>query len=162
MEWSIHMQMKHPNTMTVASWRWFYNSRIVWEHQVAPWRTFKEMEMHRTRYFRTARNTKHNPGHQSPEPNHHLERRWYLVGTGCPSCWTCYRTARRWPTWCKGHYTTCKRSGWKPQGLSGIFEWWRSNPVQISCNACRLFGTGSSWSTSCNAITCTRTSETNH
>ena len=68
-------------TVVSSPWRWFYNSWNFWKNKMTPWRTFKEMEMHWARYFGTARDTRDNPGHQSPEQNYHMERRWYLMGT---------------------------------------------------------------------------------
>ena len=149
-EKSLHLFPRRSWFANSSPWRWLYNSRNFWKHQMAPWWTVKEVEMHWARYFRTARNTEHNPGHQSPEQNHHLEGRWNLVGTRRPSCRACYCFVGRWPPWRQSHHATRKRSGGESQGHCRISEWWRSNPVQISCHACRLFGTRSSWPTSSN------------
>ena len=62
------------------------------------------------------RNTGYNSGHQSPEQNYHLERRWYLVGTRRPSCIVSYCFVVRWTPRRQSHNFTCERSGGGSQG----------------------------------------------
>ena len=124
-EQSLHLFPRRPRFANSSPWSWFYNSRNFWEHQMAPWRIFKEMEMHWARYFRTARNTGYNPGHQSPEQDHHMEGRWNLVGTRGPSCRVSNISAGRWSTWRRWRTSRTPPSFWmkRKQPSTDLLLW---------------------------------------
>ena len=153
----MHLLPCRPRPQNCCTWRWFYNSRNIWQHQMASWRAVEEVEMCGTWYFRTTRNTKHHPRHQSPEQNYHMEGEWNLVGTRCTSCRVGDWFTRRWSPRSQSQDTTGR-----PQERHCFSQWWRSNPVQISCNASSLFGTRSTRSASSDKIFSTRATTTNY
>ena len=160
---SVHLlPCRAENLRTVVHGDDFYNSRNIWWHQMLHEELSKKWKCVERGILGPPGTPNTIQDIRSPEQNYHMEggmEFWWNQMHVMQSWWLIYSAMVPEEQKSRHH---CQGFSGRPQERHCFSQWWRSNPVQISCNASSLLGTRSTRSASSDKIFSTRATTTNY